>query len=1724
MGVISYTQMSVDFLPNMNFPFLVVVTVSPGLSPTEIETQVTDYIEDAVQGIQKIDSLMSISMEHASIVIIQFKSDANLDTAVLDIQTALGNTQSSLPAGTADSMITKINPTMLPIMNLTIAENGKSIGDASEYLRSIYEGLRRVDGVSTVDENGLVENMAYIVMSQEKLTTSIKQQLFDENQSLSDVEFDTEDGEKSYNDTLTEIASSLATEISKMLTSDMVGLALYAQNLEVPAGSINENIASYLVKVGDKITSAEQLESLPLMTVDFEQIFTGYQETLDALNSIRVYQSTLDILKDIGDEEGLYQKTLNAIEDEYNELLDTTDSQYFEYVNGGWVDGVKQEGYYVIRSSVIKIFRDIAALKPTETGGGYNVNYDNVIWSTIATALDIDKAELFNIIDRLPLVQVDRDEEDKPIKIVFDESATFLFEWAENFAEDLSTIEITDSDVEEVALLISEAKQMGREAKKYIEDVIEHELKTNTELFSIVYVEEDGVVTDVVDYYKINTTYIEMLKDLPELKLTIGAFAEVYHLNTASKILNLINGSQGVMVSVNKQPDYSTVDVTNAVKEYLGAEVSKNPDFEYLILSDQGDSVMMMIRSLVQNILIGMGLAIIILFIFLRDVRATLIVALSMVISIIAAFVLMYFSGIALNILSLSGLCLGVGMLVDNSIVVLENIYKLRSEGKSVYRACVQGAKEMGGAIMASTLTTVIVFVPLFFLKGMTQQLISDIALTLTFSLAASLLIALTLVPMASSYLLKKPAKKESKWFDNIKNFYGNVLERILKYRLVVDFAKPAPGSQERFSPFKWVLSEEKASMSEEAKDAIRAQRYASKEAIQQLKAKRAEEEKNIEKQEKANIMLLTGLEKEKAKSDAITRKFVAMQTLKTEINAIKQQEIERLQNEKSARKEQAAQLKHSKSRKQTSKSQTLSINLKVVAIALTLILFIGAGAGLLSMKRIFFPATDAGAFTLTISIDRNELPPDMTYDESVKSIIDTVYQYAKSLKDVTSVGVELGKGMNLMGVSMGAGDITAYVKLKSGTKRSSEEVAKELRAKCNVYLPNISPDAYTVTYNADSGALGSLGDMMSGNTLTILITGDDIDAMRDQALLLTEKIDAKGIKGLTSVDSGLTDADQEYHIVIDKDKAAAAGKTVGEIYQILSAEFAEPTLATTVNYSKTATEGDPEGLFDVIVYKSAYALERWYMLDSSLGVKQKVYIQKNAATGKDEYYVDLGKENPTIPVSYNAGTNNYTYEFNGVTVKLVSPEEIPVVYYEISRPEDIDLIRYPISSSISLGEFLGTSLGYDVNVQLWQICADESFTSDENGIKYKTTGEFELGIDGLPERDDDGNFIPIYEYLEDGAGNLVLDEDGNKIKIPESFKKQLGYTSINHDDGIVQLSVTAKVDIENYNIATVSAQVEQVMNEFRNTLPEGINVAFQGEEPMIIEVYETLILVLAIGILLIYLVMVAQFQSFRLPFIIMFTIPLAFTGSVFALMATGIPISIVAMVGLIILMGVVVNNGIVFIDNVRRLIDSGLSKKDALVKTARDRLRPILMTALTTIIALFGMAVDSSASGAMMQPMGIATLGGLLYATFLTLFIVPIMFDILDKGRKSRFAEEKDDDEFAKEDAMPATIAVANVVGATPNANYLVADQFVQIEKAVNVEDPVTVSEQYSSMPNIEIDPIYTEVYETEKIESPSQAEISIDLEPQKTEPEVCEVPSTPGSVQEDNETADKG
>src|SRR6056297_1522693 len=247
------------------------------------------------------------------------------------------------------------------------------------------------------------------------------------------------------------------------------------------------------------------------------------------------------------------------------------------------------------------------------------------------------------------------------------------------------------------------------------------------------------------------------------------------------------NGERSLSLSIQKQTDANTVEVAGSVKEEMKLIEEDYSSYSFAMAMDQSEFIQDSINSVSRNAVLGGLLAVIILFLFLRNVSSTIIIATAMPISIIGTFILMYFADVNLNVISLGGLALGVGMLVDNAVVVLENIYRYRSMGEGKIEAAREGASEVGMAIAASTITTVVVFLPIVFVEGMAGQLFKDLALTVAFSLIASLMVALTLIPMLASKILKiKPKELERNKKDGrIKKIYRGALSRALKHRWV---------------------------------------------------------------------------------------------------------------------------------------------------------------------------------------------------------------------------------------------------------------------------------------------------------------------------------------------------------------------------------------------------------------------------------------------------------------------------------------------------------------------------------------------------------------------------------------------------------------------------------------------------------------------------------------------------------------------------------------------------------------------------------------------------------------------------------------------------------------------------------------------------------------------------------------------------------------------------
>ncbi|WP_080846874.1 efflux RND transporter permease subunit [Cytobacillus gottheilii] len=764
-------------------------------------------------------------------------------------------------------------------------------------------------------------------------------------------------------------------------------------------------------------------------------------------------------------------------------------------------------------------------------------------------------------------------------------------------------------------------------------------------------------------------------------QITLADISEVELVNQDDRTITRTNEAPSVLLSVLQQSDANTAQVSDAFTAALDEQLQKE-QFDHIeadILFDQGDYIQLAISNISSSLVIGGILAMIVLFFFLRSVKSPLIIGIAIPYSVIFTFVLMYFSDFTLNIMTLGGLALGIGMLVDNAIVVIENIYRHLSMGKDPKTAARDGAKEVGTAITASTLTTVAVFVPVAFITGIIGELFTEFALTISFSLFASLIVALTVVPMLASRLLKAP--KEN------------------------------------------------------------------------LEAKR---------QESALLKWLEG--------------------------AVKWS------------------LKH-----------------RALVLISSLILLAAGGYGISTVGTQFLPNTDEGFFSIRVELENGTA---LTETEKVIAALEA------ELEDETDVDTYVSLiGTTQEGSFRGSGSANIaelYIKMKELDERdrSTFEFADDVKSGLESAAQNANESA-ELSFSLQSST-GS-----APNTLTFNVR--DTDSVRlDEA---TEEIynALSELDDVTEISTDIMDTVEEIQITVDKERALQQGLAPAQIAMVVN-DVTRGNMATQM-----VTENSD-------IY----------------GV-----------------YVEYDRE---------------------VTQNLDNLRSL--------------LIKKPDDTYIPLSD-----------------------------VTEITQGEGPVNIRRINQQDAIGFNIQYNADTNMGAFSNLVDKE-----------------------------------IEDLDLA------------------EETQIVFSGDRELLESSIDDMILAFILAIIFIYLVMSAQFESLKYPFVILFTVPLMVIGVSIALTITRTPVSLTAIIGIIVLAGIVVNNAIVIVDYINQRKEAGMKTYDAIVSSVKDRARPILMTALTTILGLVPLALGLGEGAEINQPMGITVIGGLISSTFLTLFVIPIIYSLFDK------------------------------------------------------------------------------------------------------------------------------
>ena len=1284
LGAVSFMNMTTDLLPNIELPYVVVSTTYAGASPEKVESSVTKPMESALSTLSGVKSVSSISSENASIVMLEFEQGTNMDSASIEISNRLDQVKAKFDDGVGSPTMMRISPDMMPVMVASVDAGGKSVEEVTKLVNdTVLPALQRVDGVGSVTASGLVEQQLKITLDQGKIDElndrvlqAVDAQLYDAKKELDDAQAKLDEGRQQL-ESGQEGAVSQLTAGSVQVDSAVAQLnALLAEDtiLSSQKAGFETERAAYaggLKQAQDGLAEAQA--ALTQLQQSYEAVNTGLQG-LEAFVSTPTGAA-------------LFPNGLPASTAE--ELLALSPEEF--------------ESFRAAVSSIPTLGEAFASLtqdslrQMTDGIGQLQETVDSLP-GTIADAqariTEID-TELQNIKTRQATLAAMRPQLEEQLKAAqdgYEQLESGKLTAGSEFAQASAQIVSGQSQLDAAKAEFEKAREQALE-KADISGVITQEM-----ISQILTAQNFNMPAGYLDsesgqqyLVKVGEQYgsIEELQD--SVLFSIGTegigdirlsdVASVEQTSNAGEAYAKVNGNEGVVLSFQKQSTASTATVSQRINEAIGKLQSENPDLHIIPLMDQGDYINMIIQSVLQNLILGGILAILVLALFLRDVKPTVIIAFSIPISVLFAMVLMYFTDITLNIISLSGLALGVGMLVDNSIVVIENIYRLRNQGVPAAKAAVKGATQVAGAIFASTLTTICVFLPIVFTQGISRELFTDMGLTIAYSLLASLVVALTLVPAMGSTMLRKTKEKKHRWFEGFTNGYEKVL---------------------RFS------------------------------------------------------------------------------------------------------------LKH-----------------KIVVIAGVLALLVFAVFEAVNMGTAFMPEMDSPQMMATM-----EMPKEATQQEGYE-MADEVMSRIGGLDDVETVGAISG-GMSMSSSSSG-NTYSFYILLKeNGRTRSNAQMAELITGATQDLDCELSVSASTM----DMSALG-------GSGISLEVKGDDVDTLNDISQDLVEML--SGIEGTTEVTGGITEGDMETRIVVDKNKAMEHGLTVAQVYQEIAAA-----------------------------------------------------LQTEAAT-----------------------------------TLTIGSDDLPVIV--VKSPEDA-LTR-------------------------------EGLMSHEISVTNQQTGETEA--------------VPLHEIAEA--------QDAESV------------SSINRENQVRYMTVTAGVD-NDHNIGLVSRELEEKLAAYE--VPEGYTVEIQGETETINSAMNDLILMIVLAVVFIYLIMVAQFQSLLSPFIVMFTIPLAFTGGLLALWLTGSPISIIAMLGFLMLAGVVVNNGIVFVDYVNQLRLEGVDKKDALIQTG---LRPILMTALTTILAMVTMALGLGDGAEMTQPMAIVTIGGLTYATLLTLLVVPVLYDVFHKRPMKKVDLEDD-------------------------------------------------------------------------------------------------------------------
>lgn len=1255
LGFVSIRNMQTNLLPDVSTPYLMVVTVYPGASPERVESEVSDVMQNALGTVAGVQKITATSAENYSLLLMQFAEETDMNSAVVKVSNKVDQTTASLPSSCLTPSIIEYSLNMNAFMTVAVSREGSDVYELSDFVRdTLVPYVERKGGVSSVSTNGLIEKMVQVQLNQdkidainEKLLEVIDAQLADAKAQLDSAEAQIEEGRKEYNRQFNNYNKTVSSAVMQQFSGQVAdAVETVRKQAQALLDSVNQLIA---------VVQEPEIQQALIDVRD------GLQRVMDKFEAtgMKDIDSLIDIVAELREITDKLTTALQQLQERLNAETGTDGSTATDLADDLQVQQSLNTVYNTL-NDVIKAMDDVPGLMSTfsDALGSYSQQ------QMVAYMQFTEAREMLNNYEK-QLESAKQQYEDAKEKAMASSDVSKML------------------DIDTLAQLIY-AQNFSMPAG-YVKD-------ENNKSWLLKVGEEYDSIDDI------SGALLLHVDGFGDVRLSDVADVEV--IDNAEDSYTRLNGERAAVLKIYKGSTSSASEVSSNCLAAFDELEAQYDGLNVVVLSNQGNYITVIVSSILSSMLVGAALAIIVLALFLRDIKPTLVVGFSIPLSVVFAVVLMYFTNMDLNVMTLAGLSLGIGMLVDNSIVVIENIYRLRSRGVPAARAAVQGTKQVGMSIVASTLTSVCVFLPVVFSSSIVRSLLQPMSLCIGYCLMASLIVAVTVVPAAASTVLKKAEPKQLKWFDKIQDKYAQSLEWCFKHR--------------------------------------------------------------------------------------------------------------------------------------------------ALPLVVAVVLLVFCGWKVLSMGVELLPTITSNEAIVTISTGK-DITKEESYaiaGEAAEALLNVEHvQEVGITTDTRVAGMDIGQlGLpstitDLLSAANSYGTYQVNVMLDESLSSTEIETAR-------VALENAMANIEGCTATVEISGMQELTSQLDSG-LSVKVYGPDSETITQLSEKVVEIVNST--EGFANATNGLGSGDATINLQIDRDKVRACGLTVAQVYQQIAAKL------TTTTTAQTPVTVD--------------------------GTTMSVEISNNLDPVTKENMMDITFETSVMSADGTTATGTCTL----------------------------------------------------ADIATW------------------TTGS---------------------------APDSITSED------------QTQYVSVTADT------------LDGYNTTVQARELQKKLNDFAasSEMPDGCSFSMGGESETVNYMVNEMVQWLGLALPFVYLVMVAQFQSLLSPFIVLFTVPLAFTGGLLGLLATGQQLTMISLMGFIVLMGTVVNNGIVFVDYANQLRLGGMERRAALIATGKTRMRPILMTTLTTVLAMLQMVFSDDMASQLMSGMAIVIICGLTYATLMTLYVVPLLYDLLFK------------------------------------------------------------------------------------------------------------------------------